>query len=180
MPPRQIKYYKITGKSAKKLLEAIQARAAVIAKAIKFSKRVGADPKTVRSGTLSGIDFSLTAVEFPDAASVDKKIWASASREESGLYRPRRSKKNKALLEEWRSYKSYDLSTACQSLGIEDQIWHGFAISYPGIRVVGTTVYILTKQDKLQETADIKRISDIEYEKATTSKKKPKKKAVKS
>lgn len=164
-------YYEASGVLLKQLRERQKQTDAAIKEMFDFAKRFGTNK--IRCSMSYGVRWSL---DFEDESKVDKKLW---KRDDSGGWRPKESTpEGKKLAAEKKA-----IAERCPSgselgriIGLEEL--KGLRWRTPGMVTVGRRVFLTVPPDYRppKSLADqLKRISDIEFEKLTAEKKKKRK-----
>lgn len=166
-----IRYWKASPKLSVQIKEELVNRKKMIAKACDISKEVGGDPKKVMVNEVWGTTYVI-GFYFEDETKVDKLLFCPLKNSHN-VWRPRVNRKEGSLWSRFEELKSDCLDTIARLIEMSKFNGKEFSVHTPGVCVVNGIAYIQTP-DYVTQAKDCTRISDLEYEKATTPKRKPK------
>jgi hypothetical protein len=183
MPNRPTRYYEARGELKKKLLDFQARRTAAFKAMADFSIAQGGGREIVISNMAFGVKFGVTKRPQPNGSGRhplnDDAIWKPWG---PNGYIPRASTKAgkaiRAAMDKLQEACPHGNELAKLIGGPKVDIFfeddRGLVWATPGIEVHGKRVLVSYSNPKFKSPADLKRISDIEYEKITAAKRKRK------
>ena len=157
------RYWKANKQTAEKIKGCLQEWKGIIDKACSLSKKHGGRGKIFTVSSWGNM--FVAAFAFAEGK-VDEKLFVRVKGTDNG-WRPRRSRKPSELCKQFDDLRCPVQSNIMKLIGMKDM--KGMEIRTPGVKVVENDVYIITPDDV--NAKGCKRISDIQFEKATTKRK---------
>lgn len=160
--------------TSRKISDLLEEDSRMLDRAELAAKRLGADPKNFCISQSAG-RMIISGFVFPDESKVDQKLFVRVRHGNTPIknaWRPRvaRSGKNKDPYREFKSLCSDGLRQAMDLLQLPTIRFDpdlGMIWSTPGICFVGRSAY-LTTHESVDAMPGCRRISDLQYEKATS------------